>query len=405
MKRYLLLFLSCFIIVNSFAQDESYEEDTYYDQDYSGDEYYDEAEELSEDLIRNSEFFIPSSPAFTLLGATPEMVTRPGTVQDFKVDWRIKNYNLAPDLALEMQPLWALYYDWKGLDAYRQATPFMKTLSTLSLSFGTAKLDGINHFSYGIKMNLFREKDPVSDPVLLREMAIELAEMEGPLRERIKDLRAELDTTESKEERMLIREELFSTRGDIASAQRAQKSKLIEVQANYMTENWNSSGLDFAFGKVFTYNNDLDTLNLQNAGYALWLNGAIKSGHRGLIGGIIRLKKVGVNQDFMTGVSYHFGGARFSFYTELVYESLQNFSDSGFSEDELFAAKYAKDLDIGWLQFNEPIEAISRITLSYGGDFRLSNGILLNFSLRTQLDEKIKFKKLLPVANVTCLMR
>ena len=88
---------------------------------------------LSEDLVRKSEFTIPSAPAFSLLGATPEMVTRPGTVQDFKVDWRIKNYNLAPDLALEMQPFWAFYYDRKGLDEYRKATPFMKTLSTLKL--------------------------------------------------------------------------------------------------------------------------------------------------------------------------------------------------------------------------------------------------------------------------------
>jgi len=43
--------------------------------------------------------------------------------------------------------------------------------------------------------------------------------------------------------------------------------------------------------------------------------------------------------------------------------------------------------------------------MSYGGDFRLSNGILLNFALRTKLDERIKFKSLIPVANVTCLMR
>ena len=71
-----------------------------------------------------------------------------------------------------------------------------------------------------------------------------------------------------------------------------------------------------------------------------------------------------------SGASYRFGGARFSFYGELVYESLRNFSDSGFSEEELFAAKYARDLDNGWLMFNEPIESISRFTMSYGGDFQ-----------------------------------
>lgn len=404
MKRFLILNLCLHLLVYGYSQDE-YMEEQYYEQDYSADEYLDEAATLSEDLVRKSEFTIPSAPAFSLLGATPEMVTRPGTVQDFKVDWRIKNYNLAPDLALEMQPFWAFYYDQKGLDEYRRATPFMKTLSTLSLSFGTAKNDGINHFAYALKMNLFREKDPVSDPALLKQMAEELAESQGPLKEYIKDLRTQLDTVSSREERLILREEIFNTRGEIAALQKSQKAELIQVQANYMAENWNSSGLDIAFGKVYTYANELDTLNIQNAGYAIWLNGAVKSGHRGLIGGIARVKKVGENQDFMLGASYRFGGARFSFYGELVYESLRNFSDSGFSEEELFAAKYARDLDNGWLMFNEPIESISRLTMSYGGDFRLSNGILLNFALRTKLDEKIRFKTLIPVANVTCLMR
>lgn len=404
MRRYFIICFCLGIAFFSDAQDDDYS-DEYYDQDYSGDEYIDEASTLSEDLVRNSEFAIPSAPAFSLLGATPELVTRAGSVQDFKVDWRIKNYNLAPDLALEAQPLWVLYYDRKGLDEYRRATPFMKTLSTLSVSFGTAKNDGINHFAYALKMSLFREKDPLSDPALLKQMAEELAEQQGPLKEYIKDLRAQLDTVSSREERLLLKEEIFNTRGEIAALQKQQKSELIQVQANYMAEHWNSSGLDIAFGKVYTYANEFDTLNVQNAGYALWLNGNIRAGHRGLIGAIARVKKVGVNQDFMTGASYRFGGARFSFYGELVYESLRNFSDSGFSEEELFASKYARDLDNGWLMFAEPIESISRITMSYGGDFRLSNGILLNFALRTKLDEKIKFKSLIPVANVTCLMR
>ncbi|MCB0688044.1 MAG: hypothetical protein KDC53_16015 [Saprospiraceae bacterium] len=404
MRRYFLLTLCLCLSLFVFAQDEDYS-DEYYDQDYSEDEYIDEASTISEDLVRKSEFAIPSAPAFSLLGATPELVSRAGSVQDFKVDWRIKNYNLAPDLALEAQPFWVLYYDRKGLDEYRKATPFMKTLSTLSVSFGTAKNDGVNHFAYALKMSLFRQKDPLSDPALLREMADELAQQQGPLKEYIKDLKAQMDTVSSREERMIIREEIFDTRGEIAALQREQKAELIQVQANYMAENWNSSGLDIAFGKVYTYANEFDTLNVQNAGYAMWLNGSLKAGHRGLVGGIVRLKKVGVNQDFMTGVSYRFGGARFSFYGEMVYESLRNFSDSGFSDEELFAAKYSRDLDNGWFMFNEPIESISRITMSYGGDFRLSNGILLNFALRTKLDERIKFKSLIPVANVTCLMR
>ena len=333
------------------------------------------------------------------------MVTRPGSVQDFKVDWRIKNYNIAPDLALEAQPLWALYFDRKGIDSYRKASPFLKTLSTFSTSFGTAKMDGLNHFTYAFKISLFRESDPLSDPLLLKEMSQELAQLEEPLKQDLERLRNELDSAVTREDRLILREEMFNTREGLRDIRRAQKIKLIETQQEYMNENWNSGGVDMAYGKVSTFNNALDTLNIESAGWGFWINGSMGAGRNGLLTGIFKVRKIGENRDLMLGASYRFGGYRFSFFGELVYESLENLSQNGFSEDELFAGKYSEDLGNGWAQFAESLESVSQVTLTYGGDFRLSNGINLNFSLRTKLDQTLKFKKLLPVANVTCLMR
>lgn len=393
--------LQCALILLLTVQVSLAQNDDYYgDQDY-----YQEAATASEDLVRNSEFYIPSTPAFSLLGVTPEMVTRPGVVQDFKVDWRIKNYNLAPDLALEAQPFWVLYYDRKGLDAYRKASPFMKKLSTLSLSFGTAKMDGLNHFAYSAKINLYREKDPVSDSDLIQKMALELAENEVPVKEKIDYLKSELDTASTRESRLLIREEIYRTREELNTMRRDVKRQLIDIQRDYMEENWNSDVVDFAIGRVSTFNNDQDTFNIEKAGVGFWLNGAKGIGRNGLLTGITKLKFIGENRDLMLGASYRFGGYRFSFYAELVYELLQNHSDNGFSEDELFAFKYDRDLGNGWAKFDEALVGISQWNMTYGGDFRLSSGILLSFSLRTRLDHDLKFKKLLPVANVTCLMR
>ncbi len=373
------------------------------EEDY--DDYYDEASTASEDLVRESEFHIPSTPAFALLGVTPEMVTRPGVVQDFKVDWRIKNYNLAPDLALEAQPFWVLYYDRKGLGAYRKASPFMKTLSSLSVSIGTAKMDGLNHFAYSLKLNLYREKDPVSDSELINNMALELAEREAPIKKTVEFLKSELDTASTKEVRLMLREKIYRAREELNLMRRDVKRELIDVQRNYMEENWNSDAIDFAFGRVSTFNNDLDSLNIEKAGVGIWVNGAKGIGRNGLVTGITKLKFIGENQDFMLGASYRFGGYRFSFYAELVYELLQNRSENGFSEDELFDYKYDRDLGNGWAKFDEALVGVSQWNMTYGGDFRLSNGISLNFALRTRLDQNLKFKKILPVAYVTCLMR
>ncbi len=373
------------------------------EEDY--DDYYEDAATASEDLVRKSEFQIPSTPAFALLGVTPEMVTRPGVVQDFKVDWRIKTYNLAPDLALEAQPLWVFYYDRKGLDAYRKASPFMKTLSSLSVSFGTAKMDGLNHLAYSLKLNVYREKDPVSDFELINNMALELAEREIPIKKNIEFLKSELDTASTKEVRLMLREKIYRSREELNLMRRDVKRQLIDVQREYMEENWNSDAIDVAFGQVSTFNNDLDSLNIEKAGIGIWVNGAKGIGRNGLLTGITKLKFIGENRDLMLGASYRFGGYRFSFYAELVYERLQNRSENGFSEDELFALKYERDLGNGWAKFDKALVGISQWNVTYGGDFRLSNGILLNFALRTRLDQNLKFVKLLPVANVTCLMR
>ena len=372
---------------------------------YEEPNYAEEAFNLSEDVRRNAEFYIPSAPAFYLMGVTPDQVGRPGSVQDFKVDWRVKNYVLAPDLAIEAQPFWAFYYDRKGLDAYREASPFMKTLSTLSLSLGTAKMDGLNHLSYAAKISLFREHDPVDDPVLLDSMARTLKEMEWPYRQMIDSLQSMIDTLSDRQWKLELKEQVFNLKSEVKNMHHAQKQRLIEMEAAYLYNHWNSSGLDLAVGRVYTYNNDFDTLNFQKAGFGIWVNGAYRLGYRGLLSGVARLKQIGDNRDVMLGGSYRFGSHKFNFFGELVYEALENYSTNGFSPEELFASKFAPDLDNGWYQYQEGLQAISRWTLTWGGDFRLSSGILLNFAIRTKLDEKFRFMKLIPVANVTCLMR
>jgi len=131
---------------------------------------YDEDYTEEEQEVVASEFFIPSAPAFALLGVNPELVTRPGSVKKFKVDWRIKNYKVAPDLALEATPIWHFYYKNKGLEHYRKSSAFAKKLTTLSLSFGTAKIDGINHAAIAAKMNLYEGNDPKQDTSMYEEV-------------------------------------------------------------------------------------------------------------------------------------------------------------------------------------------------------------------------------------------
>jgi hypothetical protein len=118
----------------------------------------------------SSDFTIPAAPAYQLLDANASLVGRASVTRDFKVDWSLKSYRLAPNLALEMQPVWLVTYNKNNdVSRYRKAGYLMRTLTTLSASAGT--LDGndsTRFFSYALKLNLYRSHDPLLDEQLIQ---------------------------------------------------------------------------------------------------------------------------------------------------------------------------------------------------------------------------------------------
>jgi len=340
-----------------------------------------------------------------MLGVTPEVVTRPGYVRDFKVDWRIKNYKVAPDLALEAQPVWLLYYDRHDLDRYRRATSLQKTLSTMSFSFATAKIDNVNHMSTAIKFNIYREKDPIMDKKLIAELQREVDWDEFEIIAKMNRLRDSLDFETDPDYKVVLRDSLVELRTNLKSIRTGQKDKLKSIQEEYVMENWNASMLDVAIGRVWTYNNaGLDSLKTQGAGFAFWMNGSLRMGDKGQILGLLRYKKSGFDSMISLGGAYRYGSPRYNFYAELVYETLPDYNNAVLSDEEIFAGNVSYDLGSGWLHYDDS-EMRTYWTMAYGGDFMLNKNILLNFALRTKFTSGFKFTQLLPVANLTCLMR
>lgn len=359
--------------------------------------------------VKNAEISIPSAPAFAMLGVNPEMVMRPSYLKSFKVDWRVKNYNLAPDLALEAQPLWHFYYKKRSFDEYAAASRLAKKLSTLSLSAGTAKIDNINHASYSIKLNLYKKNDVINDTLLLKQLRSEH-------RNQLQNYNAQIDslvilryqTTDPKRKNE-IDKELDVIRYEMKNIDEISRLKYRNIIDQYNGENWNNTMLDAAFGSVFTYDNaGIDSLKVKRAGYALWLNGCLKMGDHGLMSGLFRYTRIIDSSNKMFGLNFRYGSQRYNFYAEVVYEILGNYFDPNqelaFDEDEYFAGKYIEDIGSGWIDFNNT-DTKTQYTMAYGGDFKLSRNILLNFALRTQFTSDIKLTRLLPVANIICLMK
>lgn len=359
--------------------------------------------------LQKSELSIPSAPAFALLGVNPETVLRPSDLKSFKVDWRVKNYNLAPDLALEAQPLWHFYYKKRSFSEYANASNFSRKISTLSLSLGTAKIDNLNHASYAIKLNLYKKNDLLNDSLLLHKINQEYINAGKSFNEKIDSLvklRYKSNDPKRKEE---IEREMDVVLYEKRALDQTSKQQLQNIIDEYNFANWNNTMLDIAFGSVYTYDNSaIDSLKVKKAGYALWLNGCLKMGDHGLLSGIFKHTQIADNANHLFGMSYRYGSHKYNFYIELVYEKLRNYFDASqinaFEEEEYFAAKYIEDLGSGWLNFNNT-ENRNQYTISYGGDFKLSRNILLNFALRTQFSDEIKLTRLLPVANIVCLMK
>jgi hypothetical protein len=359
--------------------------------------------------VKYTDMSIPSAPAFAILGVNPETVLRPSDLKSFKVDWRIKNYNLAPDLALEAQPLWHFYYKKKSFDEYADASTLAKKLSTISLSLGTAKIDGINHASVAVKLNLYKENDPIEDRNLLEEISGSHKSLINMLNEEIDSLIALRYRTTNPKEKEKYENQLEAKRLEKSTVSENAKARYREMIEFYNADNWNRSMLDFAFGRVYTYDNaGLDSIKVRSAGLALWLNGCLRAGKNGLLTGIVKYTKVFDNSNSMLGMSYRYGSLKYNFFAEAVYESLGNFFDpeqeNTFNESEIFAGKFVEDLGSGWLDFNNEGK-YKQYTFAFGGDFKLSRNILLNFAIRTQFTGDMKMRRLLPVANVVCLMK
>lgn len=347
---------------------------------------------------------IPSAPAFSLLGVNPETVTRPSDVKSFKVDWRIKNYKVAPDLAFEAQPIWWLHTRKKGPDAYRNASPFARMVSTASFSLATAKLDNVNHLAYAIKFNIYKEHDPFLQGEFIEQKEEELFYDLDPIDLQIDSIQSVYSLTTSPQAKRELEQQLAALKSEKKMLTRMKMDEVAEEAVDLDAQNWNMDMVDVAFGRVFKYNNGgIDSLKFDGAGFGIWINAAKRAGKHGLVTGLIKVNKVGINTDVMLGASYRFGSKKYNFFAEMVYKYVGNNFDNGFDIDEEFGNLYEEDLGNAWYEYGEG-EGFSAWSVSYGGDFRLSKNVLLNFAIRTELANGFNFDRLIPVANLVCLM-
>lgn len=350
-------------------------------------------------LAKGTEFSIPVSPAFDLLAVNPSQVTRPTNIREFKVDWSFRSWRLKPNIAIQAQPIWEIFYNRADLSNYRKASPILKMISTLDLSAGTIEDDDqIRRVALAAKLNVYRQHDPLADVKIYENIDTSYRREQAERSRRINELYYKKDQKRLEPElRKEMAIEWDSLQTVSAEAARAQKEKIQEVASDYMKNHWNASHVDVAFGKMLSYDGTGgQKLTYKSEAASAWINACLGIGKKVMLTALARYVQP-IGQDlggtlrvadlFSSGLGFRYGSTRFNFFAEYILNS-------------------ASISDVLANQNNElNISQVAPRSITYGGDWRISRNVLLNYGVRTDYTSDFKFQNLIPTAGVSCMMR
>jgi hypothetical protein len=388
-----------------------------------------EGDDTKAGRVSPKEFTIPPSPVFDLMGVTPSQVTRTSDIKDFKVDWSFKSWRLNPNLAIESQPVWEMFYNRKELTKYQHASPFMRKLASVDFSIGTVQNeDNDRRIGFATKINLIKQKDPLLASELYEDISQRSRDEKTQLEEQLKALQTKLDTTQNVLLRPGIRDEIRSTQDQLATIISRRNQEINSRAKIFVAEHWNASSLDLAYGKIYTYQTDsagsLTKLRLnRNTGWGVWLNGGLGMGPKLLLTGLIRTtwyqeelnflvrnkntgeeqnqKAVADNRLYTVGLNLRYGSAVYNFFVEFFYEK-KSLKTPLAALNDVFKVP---DDQLEVVGSSVKWSIVHPSTISFGGDWRMSRNVILNYGMRCVFDANWKFQTFTPVASISCMMR
>lgn len=375
-----------------------------------------------------SEFSIPPSPVFDLMGVTPSQINRTSDLKNFKVDWSFKSWRLNPNLALQSQPFWEIFFNRKDLSRYQQASPFMRKLASLDLSLGTVQNEENDRRIGGaVKLNLLKQKDPLLARELYEDIGLRFSEEKKSLEDKLQELKVKLDTLQNILEKPALRAEITATEEQLLSLNSRRNTEINERAKIFIAENWNAASLDIAAGRVYTYQSDsagsLKKLRLnRNTGWGIWINGGFPIGKRWMLSGLLRTtwyeeeldfllrntvtqeenlrSAVAENKLYSAGMNLRYGGPLYSFFVEFLYEK-----KALKTPVEALRDAFTEPAQTEIVASSVKWTVVHPNSLSIGGDWRISRNVIINYGMRWIIDKDGRSRAFIPVAGISCMMR
>lgn len=383
--------------------------------------------EIAAGRVSPKELTISPSPIFDLMGATPSQVTRLADIKDFKVDWSLK-YGVNPNLAIQSQPFWEFFFNRKDLSKYQNASAFMRKLSSIDLSFGTIQDESsYRRIGGAIKLNIYREKDPLMAKELYEDIGVKYKTEKEDLLLQLNELKRKLDTTTNILDKPALRIQIKATEDQLNGQNGKRMGEINERAKIFVNEYWNASSIDVAFGRMYTFKSDSTGTfgmkrNNRSTGWGAWINGNLGFGQKFLLTGLFRYfsydeqldfiirdqstgtetpqKAIAKNSLFSTGINCRYGGSIYTFFIEMLYE----YKKLNTAEEALSRFYQIKD-NVQVIGSSLKWEEVHPNTLTFGGDWRISRSVIINYGMRCVFNSAWKFKAFTPIATISCMMR
>jgi hypothetical protein len=278
-----------------------------------------------------------------------------------------------------------------------------------------------------VKINLYKQKDPLLIKGVYDEVQKTFDEELLELKGKEKKILHLLDSVTKPADIQAAREELKNNDTQLASFYSRRNTAIQHKAASFIADNWNKAYVDFAYGKIYTYNTDsagaIRKLQLnRNTGNGAWINFGMGVGKRGLVSGLIRTTfyeeelafnikdnntgdettqtAIAGNQLFSAGINFRYGGPIYNFFVEFIREGKKLKTPIQALQD-VFTTPDGKTILVSSVKW----EVVQPYTINFGGDWRISRNVILNYGIRCLMNEHFKTISFTPIANISCMMR
>ncbi|MFZ2205537.1 MAG: hypothetical protein WA057_00425 [Candidatus Magasanikiibacteriota bacterium] len=346
---------------------------------------YSQVNSTNDDIVKATEFTVPSSGAFNLMGNSSTIVSRPGYTKDFSFGNFINDGKLLDNIAIDAQPFWILLFKNKNYQNYKKQTCFMRALSKVNISSGTTKKDDIRQFAYSGKFTF--QKDPMMDSKYIDDIekmtdAIGFNDTKIAMGVEINKIEDKMNSEKNSAKKDSLKNLLdLKTKAFSEFDKKVEETVIVvkkKLAADYIEKHWTDFVMDVGVGQIYNYNSpNIDSINLSTNGFGVWINPAkgfslsnIDEGESNKIQIAALFKWVQINKkdDMYGGINVRYGTSKVNAFAEYIYEDNSNIVSN---------------------------------TFAFGANYKIDNKKIIEIGLRRKLDKDFNLMSFYPAVSIS----